>query len=182
MIANQKALINQRLVLWYFLVLILAMAQYSQAWEVDFSRRVKKMEVPDADKETVNDSDVKANTKKAESMQFIQKRPVIDATLRQSIVILNTDRGFVPDKLRVQKGQHYVIHVVNVNEKKKNVSFMLDSFKEHHATFFGKMKSFNLDPEREGVFQFQCPETAAEGRVIVFGNDKTNLGRGLAGE
>jgi hypothetical protein len=86
----------------------------------------------------------------------------------QDIVILNTERGFVPNTIRVRKDGRYMVHIVNVNEKEKNVSFILDGFSEHHATFFGKVKSFRLEPRREGVFSFMSPETAVEGKFIVF--------------
>jgi hypothetical protein len=88
---------------------------------------------------------------------------------RQELVILNTATGFIPNAVRVRKGVHYTIHVVNVNEAKKNVSFMLDAFDQHHATYFGKIKTFDVDPDKEGVFEFQCPETSGVGRLIVFG-------------
>ena len=58
---------------------------------------------------------------------------------------------------------------MNVNEDKKNVSFMLDAFGQHHATYFGKIKSFDLDPTTEGIFDFQCPETSAQGKLVIFG-------------
>jgi hypothetical protein len=57
---------------------------------------------------------------------------------------------------------------VNVNEKEKNVSFILDGFSEHHATYYGKIKSFRLEPKKEGVYSFQSPETSAEGKLVVF--------------
>ena len=46
----------------------------------------------------------------------------------QEIVILNTEKGFVPASVRVKKGVAYKIHVVNLNMKEKNVSFLMDSF------------------------------------------------------
>lgn len=86
----------------------------------------------------------------------------------QEVVILNTEKGFVPNQVNVRKNGRYMIHVVNVNEKEKNVSFILDGFSEHHATFYGKVKTFRLEPKKEGVFSFQSPETSAEGRLVVF--------------
>src|SRR5262249_10200229 len=86
----------------------------------------------------------------------------------QEMVILNTDRGFVPSTVRVRQGGSYRIHVVNVNEREKNVSFVLDAFSEHHATYFGKIKSFEIHPKRNGVFRFISPETSAQGRLVVF--------------
>lgn len=86
----------------------------------------------------------------------------------QEIVILNTEKGFVPSTVRVRKDGRYKISVVNVNEKEKNVSFILDGFSEHHATYFGKVKTFLLEPKKDGVFSFQSPETGTEGKLVVF--------------
>lgn len=96
---------------------------------------------------------------------------------KQELVILNTDKGFIPAKVALRKGSRYTIHVVNVNDKEKNVSFILDSFSEHHSTFYGKIKSFEIKPAQEGVFSYQCPETSYEGKFVVFTPDQ---GRGLA--
>ena len=87
---------------------------------------------------------------------------------QQELVVLNTERGFVPSVLRLRNGGRYVVHVVNVNEKEKNVSFVLDAFGEHHATYYGKIKTFRADPKKEGVYSFQCPETGSEGRLVVY--------------
>lgn len=95
----------------------------------------------------------------------------------QDIVILNTERGFVPNTIRVRKDARYMVHIVNVNEKEKNVSFILDGFSEHHSTFFGKVRTFRLDPKKEGVYSFLSPETSFEGRFIVV-NDGSPAVRG----
>ncbi len=94
----------------------------------------------------------------------------------QEIVIMNTEKGFIPGTVHLKKGRHYKIHVVNVNDKEKNTSFVLDAFSEHHATYFGQQKSFSISPKTDGVFSFQCPETAQQGRIIVFSDEK-NPGR-----
>ena len=86
----------------------------------------------------------------------------------QEIVLLNTDKGFVPASIRVKRGQSYKINVVNVNEQEKNVSFVLDSFSEHHATYYGKIKTFVIKPQKEGVFRFVSPETGAQGKLVVY--------------
>jgi len=86
----------------------------------------------------------------------------------QDLVILNTEHGFVPATVRVRKNARYRVSVVNVNEKEKNVSFILDGFSEHHATYYGKIKMFMLEPKKEGSYSFESPETSAEGKLIVF--------------
>jgi hypothetical protein len=91
----------------------------------------------------------------------------------QEIVILNTEKGFVPNTVNVRKDGRYKIHVVNVNEKEKNVSFILEGFSEYHATAYGKVKTFVLEPKKDGVFSFQSPETAAEGHLVVFNPQMT---------
>ena len=85
----------------------------------------------------------------------------------QEIVVLNTEKGFVPSTIRVKRGLNYKIDVVNVNEKERNVSFVLDSFSEHHGTYYGKIKSFVIRPQKEGVYKFISPETSAQGKLVV---------------
>lgn len=85
----------------------------------------------------------------------------------REIVILNTENGFVPAQVRVTKGVAYKVHVVNLNMKEKNVSFLMDSFSQSHNTVFGVRKTFNIEPQVEGVYSYQCPETGIEGRIVV---------------
>ena len=89
------------------------------------------------------------------------------------IVILNTEAGFVPDKVRVKKGEAYKIHVVNINMREKNVSFIMDSFTQSHNTVFAQAKSFNIEPQIEGIYSYQCPETGVQGQLIVVDDQKT---------
>lgn len=146
-------------------------------WGVDFSRRAKDMRDADLSEAaqvgrypasaggTVivgEPAQEKTQSKGLLDTLFDTGEPV------QEIVILNTDRGFVPASVHVRKNGRYKVHVVNVNDKDKNISFILDGFSEHHATYYGKVKTFMLEPKQEGIFSFQSPETAAEGRLVVF--------------
>lgn len=87
------------------------------------------------------------------------------------IVILNTEAGFVPDKVRVKKGESYKVHVVNINMREKNVSFIMDSFTQSHNTVFAQSKTFNIEPQVEGVYSYQCPETGVQGQLVVVADD-----------
>lgn len=130
-----------------------------KAWEVDFSRRqkdLKSMRLP------ASITDQKADPNEKMVSNFFE---AVEPT--QEIVIMNTKAGFVPETIRLKKGQSYKIFVVNVNDKEKNTSFVLDSFSEHHATYFGEEKSFSISPKADGIFSFQCPETASQGKIIV---------------
>lgn len=133
-----------------------------KAWEVDLSRRK-------TDLQTKSNGPRPLNGKKQSSGIMGNFFQTLEPT--QEYVILNTEKGFVPETLRLKRGQNYKIHVVNVNEKEKNTSFILDAFSEHHGTFFGQPKSFELSPKVEGVFSFQCPETAKQGRIVVIPDD-----------
>lgn len=157
-------------------------------WALDLSRRTQQMRKSDLNKETYGRDPASVRTFEGEEppagettvrdanggLTRVKEEPsfldkVFDAgEPTQDIVILNTERGFVPNTIRVRKDGRYMVHVVNVNEKEKNVSFILDGFSEHHATFFGKVKSFKLEPKKEGVYSFLSPETAVEGKFIVF--------------
>lgn len=142
---------------------LLLVSSLAQAWEVDLSRR-------QLDFNRVSDQNrLPASTTTDETQSvFGQVFDSVEPT--QDIVILNTEKGFVPDTIRVKKGNSYRIHVVNVNQKDKNVSFILDAFSEHHNTVYGQERVFNLNPKADGVFSYQCPETAVQGRVIVISN------------
>lgn len=153
-------------------------------WNVDFSRRAKSVREGDlhaAGADTRAPASVRAASDGGGAQMSAETAHVGEAPKKgvfdqlfdagepvQEIVIMNTDRGFVPSTVRVRKNGRYKIHIVNVNEKEKNVSFILDGFSEHHATFYGKVKSFFLEPRKDGVFSFQSPETAAEGKLVVF--------------
>lgn len=141
--------------------LVLGTSSMASAWEVDFSRR-------QVDFNKVNNEDrLPASIREDQSASILSK--VFDsAEPAQDIVIMNTDKGFVPDTVRLKKGGNYRIHVVNVNGKEKNVSFVLDAFSEHHNTVFGEQKTFNVTPKTDGIFSYQCPETAVQGKFIIY--------------
>ena len=154
----------------------------SQAdWNVDFSRREQKSR--EAELNPVNLNDVRAPASApvpdaeehatAQADAAPKGKGLFDTIFdsgeqTQELVILQTDHGFVPSTVRVRKNGKYRVSVVNVNEKDKNVSFILEAFSEHHATYYGKIKTFMLEPKKEGTYSFQSPETSAEGKLIVF--------------
>ncbi len=137
-----------------------------KAWEVDLSRRQRDMRTLRMPASVVDQP--AAETAK-EGNVFSGFFEVTEPT--QEIVILNTVNGFVPETVRLKKGGNYRVHVVNVNEKEKNSSFILDAFSEHHATFFGQQKSFQITPKVDGIFSFISPETGKQGRLVVTPND-----------
>jgi hypothetical protein len=144
------------------LIAVLVLATESvQAFEIDLSRRRHETSKKEGSVPTVQ--------QKTDGDYFLDL--FNPAEPKQEFVILNTEKGFVPAKVALRKGSRYTIHVVNVNEKEKNVSFILDSFSEHHATFYGKIKTFEIKPAQEGVFSYQCPETSFEGKFVVFTPD-----------
>lgn len=131
------------------------------AWEVDFSRRQVDFN------RVKNEDRLPASVQEDQSVNILSKVfESVEPT--QDIVIMNTSKGFVPDTVRLKKGNNYRIHVVNVNGKEKNVSFVLDAFSEHHNTVFGEEKTFTVSPKTDGVFSYQCPETAVQGKFIIY--------------
>jgi Cupredoxin-like domain len=157
-------------------VVMLVASTASAEWTVDFSRRaraVRETDLSDAGEDfpargpasvtpTENIGKKEDAPKGVFDTVFDSGEPV------QEIVIMNTEKGFVPATVRVRSGGRYKISVVNVNEKEKNVSFILDGFSEHHSTYYGKVKTFMLEPKKDGVFSYVSPETAFEGRLVVF--------------
>lgn len=132
----------------------------AQAWEIDFSRRQVDFN------RITNQSRMPATEKTSEPAGLLQKAlDVVEVS--QDIVILNTEKGFVPETVYLKKDGSYRIHVVNVNPNEKNVSFILDAFSEHHNTVFGKTRTFTLTPKVDGVFTYLSPETAHQGRIVI---------------
>ena len=140
-----------------FFLIIFSSHTVNAEWGVDFSRRTKELRK--------NEYTTPTSAKESESVFdfiFATGEPI------QDVVVLNTETGFVPATIRAQEGRQYRIHIVNVNEKEKNVSFVLDAFSEHHATYYGKIKSFIINPQKEGIYTFQSPETSSQGRLVVY--------------
>lgn len=138
----------------------------ADGWKVDFSRRTQATRSEDLRAPASTEMPVDAAPEAQKQPGFFES--LFQPTdIAQEIVVLNTEKGFIPSTINVRKGMNYQIHVVNVNEKEKNVSFVLDSFSEHHATYYGKIKSFVIRPQKEGVFRFNSPETSAMGKLVV---------------
>jgi len=145
-------------------LIFLTAAMAHADWNVDFSRRQTQTRTQDLREPASTDVPMPLDPPKESFFQSLFQ----SGDIAQEIVVLNTEKGFVPSTVRVKKGLAYQIHVVNVNEKEKNVSFVLDSFSEHHATFYGKIKSFVIRPQKEGVYKFVSPETSAQGKLVVY--------------
>ena len=188
LIITRAKLTYTTLVLVCALAALIAPSAHAE-WSVDFSRRAKAIREADLS-DAAHDvhenaysrspASVSAPTgaapivaaedygKKDEAAKGLLETLFDKGEPVQEIVILNTEKGFVPSTVRVRKDGRYKISIVNVNEKEKNVSFILDGFSEHHSTYFGKVKSFALEPKKDGVFSFQSPETGMEGKLVVF--------------
>jgi len=142
----------------FLLVLTFCSSVFAE-WNIDLSRRTQQLEKYNFVE--THRSDKKEKKESVFDSVFSSSEPM------QEIVILNTVKGFVPKSVRVRKGQNYKINVVNVNPNDKNVSFIMDAFSVHQATYFGEIKSFFVKAKRDGIYSYQCPETSAQGRLVV---------------
>lgn len=140
-----------------FLVVTITVTSASADWKIDLSRRQKDLQRIDMEQ-------MAAEEKKQGPLEQIFEKEMP----KEEVVIANTDKGFVPNVLRLKKDQIYQVSVVNVNKNKKNVSFMLDAFAEHHGTYFGDVVTFTVKPQKEGLFPFYCPEAEFIGKVLVY--------------
>lgn len=132
----------------------------AKAWEVDMTRRRTDFDRIEDRKREPASADVKDS--------FLSLSALVEPVLPvQDVVIMNTASGFVPAAVHLRKGQNYRIHVVNINDQKRNVSFILDDFAESHATPYALEKAFDLKPQKVGEFVFHSPETSFRGRFIV---------------
>jgi len=134
-------------------------------WKIDFSRRTKKHD-------SVSSSGFSYGVDKKSLFDFSSSESMGPT---QELVVLNTKNGFIPSNIRVKVGKRYKLTIVNVNEQVRNISFVLDAFSEHHSTYYGIVKSFVIKPKKEGVYAYQCPETSAQGKLIVYSDSHQRL-------
>lgn len=139
-------------------------------WNIDLSRRqtdftrIENQRMP----ATTNMDTTSASSGKndADILEAL-KKVVNPVEPSQEIVILQTEKGFVPEMIHLKKGDVYKVHVVNLNLKEKNVSFVMDAFSQTHNTVYGLIKTFTIQPKIEGVYSFQSPETGFLGKVVI---------------
>jgi len=140
-------------------------------WTIDLSRRqtdfkrIQNTRMP-ASNMPVSYDDKSAVKNDSEILQAIKAvvNPVVPS---QEIVIIQNETGFVPNQISLKAGEVYKIHIVNLNSKEKNVTFLMDSFSQAHNTVYGVEKSFTIQPKLEGVFSYQSPETGAMGKMVI---------------
>lgn len=178
-----------KILIYFFRAFLFSFFYFAQikvhAIEIDFSRRQPSSIENPRSIVTPPSAEMKARAEVASDLASSNpatstKPKPLDADLTQAIkkaaqpfepdkeiIILNTEAGFVPEKISVKKGEAYKVHVVNLNLKEKNVSFMMDAFTQSYNTVYGMMKTFNIEPQVEGVYSYQCPETGIQGQMIV---------------
>ncbi len=136
-------------------------------WSIDLSRRqtdftrIENQRMPAATNVTVDEG-------KYDSEIFSALKKIVNPVEPSvEIVIMQTETGFVPAMIHLKKDEVYKIHIVNLNSKEKNVSFMMDAFSQTHNTVYGVVKTFTIQPKIEGVYSYQSPETGASGKVVI---------------
>lgn len=161
----------------YFLFLSFYLLQVTvQAWEIDLSRRqvdfqrIQNYRMPTSTQSV----EVKTTYKGSEQelLDTLRKAQII-VSPSSDIVIMQTAKGFVPEKIELEKGHTYNIYVVNLNPYDKNVSFLMDSFSQAHNTVYGVPKNFQITPKVNGTYTYQSPETGVQGLLTVV--DKAGL-------
>lgn len=139
---------------------------HASDWLVDLSRRqtdfnrIENQRMPASNLPTTNPN--------ADKELFEAIKQVVNPVQpSQEIVIMQTESGFIPEKIFLKKNEVYKVHIVNLNSKEKNVSFMMDAFSQIHNTVFGVVKTFTIHPKVEGVYSYQSPETGALGKAVI---------------
>ncbi len=152
-------------------------------WSIDLSRRqtdftrIENQRMPAATNMNVSVDDAKNDSEIFNALKKIVN-PIEPSV---EIVIMQTETGFVPAMIHLKKDEVYRIHIVNLNQKEKNVSFMMDAFSQTHNTLYGVVKTFTIQPKIEGVYSYQSPETGALGKVVIVPTG-TNATRQIASE
>lgn len=158
-----------------FTLFYLVQVKVHASWKIDLSRRqvdFQKVENVRMPSSSVSVDPQSTATEDSSNLISALKNAFSPVEASQEIVIVQTEDGFIPNKINLQKGQVYKIHVVNLNPKEKNVSFLMDSFSQSHNTVYGNIRTFNISPKVEGVFSYQSPETGASGAAVVVPDTK----------
>ena len=142
-------------------------------WSVDLSRR--QVDFDRIENSRMPATAVTPMKKSDEELLSAVKKIVNPIDISQDIVILQTESGFIPETIQLKKDVTYKLHVVNLNKKEKNVSFMMDAFSQTHSTVYGQVKSFVVHPKIDGVFSYQSPETGFEGKAVVITDAKRKV-------
>ena len=112
-------------------------------WKVDFSRRRKEIkERENLHSRSYRRSQLPSSRQGKRGIASLddkftvvpkkEEAPFLEGILErqapaQEIVIMHTKDGFFPANVQIYKDRRYKVHVVNVHQKSKNVSFMMDS-------------------------------------------------------
>ena len=135
-------------------------------WNIDLSRRQTDFTRIENQRIPASTNVESAKTTDASIIEAL-KKVVNPIEPSREIVIIQTETGFVPAMIHLKKNDVYKIHVVNLNEKEKNVNFVMDAFSQTHNTIYGSLKTFTIQPKVEGVYSFQSPETGFLGKVVI---------------
>ncbi len=155
-----------------FTLFYLVQVKVHAEWKIDLSRRQVDFKKVENVRMPTSTTPVDPDQGSPSLVQAL-KNAISPVEPSKDIVIIQTEEGFIPSEINLQKGYVYKIHVVNLNPKEKNVSFLMDSFSQSHNTVYGNIRTFNISPKIEGVFSFQSPETGASGTVVVITDKKT---------
>ncbi|MFN3697516.1 MAG: hypothetical protein ACK4VO_08745 [Pseudobdellovibrio sp.] len=136
-------------------------------WMIDLSRRQTDFNRIENQRMPSSNVEESANPNADKELFQAIKKIVNPVQPSQEIVIMQTETGFVPEKIYLKKNEIYKIHIVNLNSKEKNVSFLMDAFSQVHNTVFGVVKTFTIQPKVEGVYSYQSPETGALGKAVI---------------
>lgn len=135
-------------------------------WLVDLSRR--QTDFNRIENQRMPASNLPESNPNADKELFEAIKKVVNPVQpSQEIVIMQTETGFVPEKIFLKKNETYKVHIVNLNAKEKNVSFLMDAFSQVHNTVYGVVKTFTIQPKVEGVYSYQSPETGALGKAVI---------------
>lgn len=171
--------VNIKTVRLFISVGLLLGLNLSWAWDVDFSRRRHQFsQIQDEQNKQASRGPASVEAEEPPGIKEGLTAVFANVGSSQDIVLLNTEKGFVPDTLNLVQGFSYKIHVVNLNKKHKNGSFVLDDFGQSRSTVYSESVEFKITPKTEGVFSFVSPESANKGRIIVVPASRRPAGHG----
>ena len=149
---------------WPLLLCVFILPLEVEAWRIDFSRREEHFP---QNRQHRQPASVRSQEESVFNLQDAAQRMLRSFQTAQPIAIILTKNGFIPDEVKLLRGQRYDFHFVNINPEKRNVSISASDFSLRRGLYYGDVVKVTLDATESGIFRFFSPEVQHRGHFVV---------------
>lgn len=147
-------------------VTLLCASPGQASWKVKFDRTPTDMKGQSVHPFFLEKETVREPASPAPAALAVEPLPELMPAHELSLIL--SEGGFSPQKLHIKKGELYRVTVVNVSTTYRNSSFVIPSMAIYEGAYFAQPKTFQLQADQEGLFQFLSPESGTRGELVVY--------------